>query len=77
MDRNRPWKPFVADSYMKELIAVKPHGTLKESVSARDLYLGLGLAKDQWSRWQLKNIVQNDFFIQGVDFVQLDIMRFR
>lgn len=59
---------------MKELIQVKAHKQLKESVSARDLYFGLGLAKDQWSRWQLKNIVQNDFFMQDFDFVKLDIV---
>jgi phage anti-repressor protein len=59
---------------MKALISIKPYGTIKESVLARELYLGLGLAKDQWSRWYLKNIIQNEFFKQGVDFIQLDIM---
>ena len=33
-----------------------------KTVSARELYIGLGLAKDQWSRWYKTNIVNNDFF---------------
>ena len=47
---------------MKELIAVKPHGTLKESASARDLYLGLGLAKDQWSLAAKKYSAERFFY---------------
>ncbi|MBB6716334.1 antA/AntB antirepressor family protein [Clostridium gasigenes] len=40
-----------------------------KTVSAKELYLGLGLAKDQWSRWHKTNITNNDFFSYGTDFV--------
>jgi len=44
-------------------------------VSARDLYVGLGLRKTNWStnwsRWSKDNIEENQFFVQGVDFVKL------
>lgn len=42
------------------------------SVSARDLYLDSGMASDQWSRWSKNNIVENEFFTQGIDFVRND-----
>jgi len=44
------------------------------SVSARELYLGLGLAAQHWSAWSKTNIEQNEFFLQGVDFIQLPTM---
>jgi len=59
---------------MKEVIEVKPHATLIQAVSARDLYLGLGLAKDQWSRWYKANIENNDFFKESQDWVGFDIV---
>ncbi|PHV69561.1 phage antirepressor Ant [Sporanaerobium hydrogeniformans] len=40
----------------------------KKLVSARDLYIGLGLAKDQWSRWYKKNIQDNEYFKENYDF---------
>lgn len=40
----------------------------KQLVSARELYLGLGLNKTQWSRWYPKNIQENEFFTKDVDF---------
>lgn len=36
---------------------------------ARDLYLGL--MENKWSRWSETNIVENEFFAQGIDFIQL------
>ena len=53
---------------MQELIKI----TEKEGqqlVSARELYLGLGLNKTQWSRWYTKNILENEFFKADVDFI--------
>ncbi len=44
------------------------------SVSARDLYLDLGLDGSNWARWSKENIVENNFFAQGVDFVELALM---
>lgn len=53
---------------MNELIEVKVSNG-KEVVSARELYLGLGLSKSQWSRWSNLNIKGNEFFNEGYDYV--------
>jgi len=45
-----------------------------QSVSARDLYLGLGLASAVWSRWSQSNIVENEFFSENTDWVGFNIM---
>lgn len=37
-------------------------------VSAREFYIGLGLDKSHWARWSKKNIVEDDFFIEGADY---------
>jgi phage anti-repressor protein len=42
-----------------------------QSVSARELYLGLGLMNNKWARWSKTNISDNEFFTQGIDFVEL------
>lgn len=57
-----------------KLINVQPYGSFQESVSARDLYLGLGLASAAWSRWSLKNIEQNEFFTKDIDWAGFNIM---
>lgn len=57
-----------------ELIKVTTNEQGQKLVSARDLYLGLGLDKSQWSRWTKKNIEQNDFFKENIDWVGFDIM---
>ena len=52
---------------MQELIKI----TEKEGqqlVSARELYLGLGLNKSNWSRWYPTNIINNEFFKENVDY---------
>ena len=41
------------------------------SVSARDLYLDLGMDEKHWSRWQRRNIEENRFFSQGIDFIEI------
>jgi len=45
-----------------------------DAVSARELYLGLGLATQHWAAWSKTNIESNEFFSQGIDFVQLPTM---
>lgn len=57
-----------------ELIKVTTNEQGQKLVSARELYLGLGLDKSQWSRWSKKNIEQNDFFKENVDWVGFDIV---
>lgn len=54
---------------MNKLIIVTHTEDGKQVVSARDLYLGLGLNKSNWSRWYPTNIEKNDFFKENVDFV--------
>lgn len=57
---------------MKELINVAKNNSLgTNAVSARELYLGLGFMENKWSRWQIPNIKNNEFFLQGVDFIEL------
>lgn len=53
---------------MNELINVKNENG-QSVVSPKELYLGLGLAKDQWSRWYKANIVNSEFFHIGIDFI--------
>lgn len=55
---------------MQELIKIKNENG-KQLVSARDLYLGLGLNKSQWSRWYPTNIVNNDFFEENIDYIRV------
>lgn len=40
----------------------------KQVVSARNLYFKLGLNPTHWSRWSKKNIEENQFAIEGIDY---------
>lgn len=52
----------------KELIKIKNQDG-KQVVSARELYLGLGLDRSNWSRWYKANIVNNEFFKENIDWI--------
>lgn len=54
---------------MKELIKINTNEEGKQLVSARELYLGLGLNKSNWSRWYPTNILKNDFFNKNTDWI--------
>ncbi|MHC1683732.1 MAG: ORF6C domain-containing protein [Clostridiaceae bacterium] len=41
----------------------------RQIVSAKELYLGLGLRKQNWARWYPTNIEQNEFFNENIDWV--------
>jgi len=41
----------------------------KKALSARELYLGLGLNKAVWSRWYQSNITENGYFLENADWV--------
>ena len=43
--------------------------TDKGLVSAKELYLGLGLNKSQWSRWYPSNIQKNEFYKENTDWI--------
>lgn len=53
---------------MNKLINVQVNEQGKQIVSAKNLYLGLGLRKKNWSRWYPTNIQNNDFFKENVDW---------
>lgn len=53
---------------MNDLINIKNENG-KKAVSAKELYLGLGLNKTQWSRWYPTNLTNNDYFKENVDWV--------
>lgn len=52
-----------------ELIKITTNEEGKQLVSAKELYIGLGLNKSQWSRWSKKNIEENNFFIENEDYM--------
>lgn len=52
------------------LITISEKGD-QQVVSAKELYLGLGLNKTNWSRWYPTNIQDNDFFIENIDWVRV------
>jgi len=56
---------------MNKLINIKNEDG-KQLVSAKELYLGLGLNKTNWSRWYPTNLTNNDYFKENVDWVRHD-----
>lgn len=54
---------------MQGLIKINVNEKGDKLVSARELYLGLGLNKSEWSRWRVRNIENNDFFNENEDWV--------
>lgn len=58
---------------MNELIKITETNGRK-AVSARELYLGIGLAEQHWVRYYKKNITENQFAIENEDFIQLPLM---
>lgn len=55
---------------MNELIKITEKNG-KQVVSAKELYLGLGLDKSNWSRWSKVNIEEDKFFNKSEDWVRL------
>ena len=58
---------------MKELIKITTNEEGKQLVSARELYIGLGLRKKNWSRWYSVNISKNEFFKEKKDWVEVPL----
>jgi len=59
---------------MKELVKIQTNADSKKAVSAREMYLGVGLNPAVWQRWESKNIEKNPFAIEGKDWVLLNIV---
>ncbi len=57
-----------------DLIKVTMNEQGKKLVSARDLYLGLGLNKAHWKRWSEQNIINNDYFTENSDWTGFAIV---
>lgn len=57
-----------------ELIKITTDEQGQKLVSARELYLGLGLNKAHWKRWSEQNILNNVFFKENVDWVGFAMM---
>ncbi len=36
--------------------------------SIKEIYIGAGMDKSHWSRWYIKNIEENIFFRQNIDY---------
>ncbi|GEQ22494.1 hypothetical protein CBU02nite_30000 [Clostridium butyricum] len=51
-----------------ELIKIITNENGDRLVSAKELYLGLGLDKSNWSRWYKSNIQENEFFKENTDW---------
>jgi phage anti-repressor protein len=69
---------FIGWNKMKDLLNIKNQligGVSVQAVSARELYIGLGLPVSNWARWSNKNILKNEFFKQGIDFIALFPMK--
>ena len=52
-----------------ELIKIQTNEQGQKQVSAKELYLGLGLNGATWKRWYETNIIYNDYFVEKVDWV--------
>ncbi|MEG0134284.1 MAG: antA/AntB antirepressor family protein, partial [Clostridium sp.] len=59
---------------MNKLIKISENEDGKQLVSARDLYLGLGLNKSEWSKWYKRNIESNDYFAKEKDWTGFGVM---
>lgn len=57
-----------------ELIKINTNENGQKLVSAKELYLGLGMDTKKWSRWRETNIVNNDYFIENVDWTTFPLM---
>jgi len=51
-----------------EITIINHNGS--KAVSARDLYLGMGLHKAHWRRWHVQNILNNPFAVENVDWTR-------
>lgn len=57
---------------MNELIKVNFESE-RPTLLARELYDFLGYDKSQWARWYKKNIEDDNFFVENIDYITLDI----
>ena len=53
---------------MKDLVKIRKTDDGRNVVSAKELYGALGLSKSHWAKWHVKNIRNNEFAIEGIDY---------
>jgi len=58
---------------MIELITIQRNDSGSQFVQAKELYSFLGYDRSQWKRWYTKNIIQNQYAIEGIDYAGFDI----
>ncbi len=58
---------------MKNLIEIREENG-KKLVGARELYVGLGLSKSEWSKWYKRNILANEYFEENTDWIGFGVM---
>ncbi|WP_372473024.1 antA/AntB antirepressor family protein [Capnocytophaga sp. ARDL2] len=58
---------------MKELIKITEQNGI-QAVSAKELYEVLEYNKAVWSRWYQKNIENNEFYFENIDYQTLTLM---
>lgn len=59
---------------MNKLFGIVKTNSGENAISAKELYLFLGLDKSQWARWYQKNIIENEFVREGIDYDSFDIV---
>lgn len=58
---------------VNELIKITTNDKGVQVISAKELYDGLGLNKTHWNRWAKRNIEENEFFLENVDWIRFAI----
>lgn len=59
---------------MKQLIKIQNTPDGQKKVSAREMYVNLGLNLANWKRWANKNIERNPFAVEGIDWAAFVLM---
>lgn len=59
---------------MDELIKIESRNGINFVGSLKDLYCNVGMDKSNWSRWFKRNVVENIFFLENVDYQTFVVM---
>ena len=49
-------------------LVIQQHKDLQQAVEAKQLYAELGLNSAHWAKWSQRNIVNNEFAVDGLDY---------
>ncbi len=59
---------------MQELIKVTEKDNTQFVQSLKEIYLGAEMEKSNWSRWIIKNVEENIFFVENIDYQSFVLM---